>query len=126
MKTCRLAVWLLIVATGCSGGKSLPDAPAYDSDQARSALVAALDAWKQGDAQKLPRRTPPIRFVDDDLVAGLKLSEYEIQDSDAPIALHQNVAVSLSLRDKRGKVINREAHYQIGITPGLAVLRTDH
>jgi hypothetical protein len=34
--------------------------------------------------------------------------------------------VILSLRDARGKAIQREAHYQIATEPALAVLRSDH
>jgi hypothetical protein len=93
----------------------------YDPEQAK----AALDAWKKGEAKALPRRHPPIRFVDDDLVAGMRLSDYEVEEPDAPIGLHQDVAVILSLRDARGEVVRREARYQVATEPGLAVLRSD-
>ena len=126
MRAYRVLTLLLIVATGCSRSGPSPTDPAYDSDQARSTLTSALDAWKKGEAKALTRRNPPIRFVDDDLAAGLRLNDFEIQDPHGPIALHQDVPVSLSLRDRRGKVINREVHYQIALSPGLAVLRSDH
>ena len=91
----------------------------------RSALVAALDAWKKGEAKSLTKRKPPIRFVDDDLLAGLRLSDYEIDEPDLPVKLHQDVSVRLSLRDARGKSIQREARYQVGTDPTLSVLRSD-
>jgi hypothetical protein len=97
----------------------------YNPEQARAALVTALDAWKKGEARALARRKPPIRFVDDDFVAGLRLSDYEIEEPDAPIGLHKDVSVILSLRDARGKVVRREANYQVATEPGLAVLRSD-
>lgn len=116
---------ILVLAAGCSGRGEPPVGSHYEPGQARTALVTALDAWKKGEARTLARRKPPIRFVDDDFSTGLLLSEYEIEQPDAPTGLHQNVSVILSLRDKRGKVIRRETHYQIATEPGLAVLRSD-
>lgn len=117
---------LLILVLGCSGGTELPTSgPDYDSDQARSALVTALEAWKKGEAQALPKRKPAIRLVDDDLTTGLKLSDYEIQEPDRPITMHMNVEVILSLRDARGKTVRREATYQVATSPALAVMRSD-
>lgn len=116
----------LLVGAGCSRVASPPAAqPPYDSEQARSALVAALNAWKKGEAESLAKRNPPIRFVDDDLALGLRLSDYEIDEPDRPILLHENITVILSLHDARGKTIHREAQYQVATSPGLAVLRSD-
>ena len=53
------------------------------------------------------------------------LSDYEIEEPDREIELHKDVEVILSLRDARGKVIRREARYQVATRPGLAVLRSD-
>lgn len=121
----RILLTLLLVTAGCSGKPGQTVAPAYDSDQAKVALAAALDAWKKGEARALLDRKPPIRFVDDDLATGMRLADYEIEEPDAPIALHQDVEVILSLRDSRGKAIRREARYQVATKPGLAVLRSD-
>ncbi|SIO56243.1 hypothetical protein SAMN05444166_5206 [Singulisphaera sp. GP187] len=119
----KLLPFLMIVA-GCSeGGK--PEPPHYDSERARTVLTETLDAWKKGDTKALPRRKPPIRFVDDDLVQGMRLMDYELEQPDAPIALHQDVEVILSLRDARGKAVHREARYQVATEPALAVLRSD-
>ncbi len=119
------ALLLLAGMLGCSKKHETIDIPRYDSAEARAALIGALDAWKNGDARVLARRKPPIRFVDDDYSAGFRLTEYEIDEPDAPIELHRDVAVNLSLRDKKGKAVTREAHYQVGTSPGLAVLRSD-
>jgi hypothetical protein len=126
MRQYRSVLPLLTVIAGCTTALELPVELRYDSDQARTALVTALDAWKKGEARALARRNPPIRFQDDDLVSGLKLAEYEIEQPDREIELHQDVEVILSLRDARGKVIRREARYQVATKPGLAVLRSDH
>ncbi|MHC5545016.1 hypothetical protein ACYOEI_42815, partial [Singulisphaera rosea] len=88
-------------------------------------LVAALDAWKKGEARSLARRDPPIRFVDDDLAAGLRLVEYELEEPDAPLLPFKDVPVILSMRDARGKTVRRETSYQVATDPKLAVLRSD-
>lgn len=122
----RIALILLLAAAGCSGGhKPATVETPYNSDQAQAALVAALEAWKKGEARELPKRTPPIRFVDDDFSQGMRLADYEIDEPDAPITLHKDVEVILSLRDAQGKTIHREARYQVATEPGLAVLRSD-
>jgi hypothetical protein len=67
---------LLAGVTGCSEkSRPAPDG-SYDSERASTALVAALDAWKKSDVKSLTKRNPPIRFVDDDLLAGFRLSDY--------------------------------------------------
>jgi hypothetical protein len=55
----------------------------------------------------------------------LQLSDYEIEEPDAPVSLHKNIPVILSLRDARGRAVRRETQYQVATEPGLAVLRSD-
>ena len=43
-------------------------------------LTTALDAWKDGTAATLAQRDPPIRFADDDCVAGRRLIAYRLED----------------------------------------------
>lgn len=125
MRACRMPMALLLVASGCLRGDApVADVP-QDPGRARSALVAALDAWKDGQAKALPRRNPPIRLADEDLAAGWRLTEYEIEEPDAPVVPNKDVAVILSLRDAKGKTARREARYQVSTEPGLAVLRSD-
>jgi hypothetical protein len=125
MRACQMLLVVLFVTAGCSGRSEPAVEPRYDAEQARTALIAALDAWKKGEAKSLSKRNPPIRFVDDDLLAGLRLSDYEIEEPDLPLKPHQNVSVILSMRDARGKIVRREARYQVGTEPTLAVLRSD-
>jgi hypothetical protein len=121
-----LVLVMLFAAAGCGRPAEPTVEVRHDSEQARSALVAALDAWKKGEAKALAKRVPPIRFLDDDLAAGCRLSDYELMEPDAPIRPHENVPVILSLRDPRGKSVRRETSYQVSTDPGLAVLRSDH
>ncbi len=121
--------WNLLIVVALGAGCSGPVQPVveihHDAEQARVALISALDAWKKGEARGLAQRKPPIRFADDDLAMGLRLFDYALEEPDAPITPHKNVPVILSLRDARGKAIRREAHYQVSTEPALAVLRSD-
>jgi hypothetical protein len=116
---------VLAVAAGCSGGTGAVSEGSFDSQRALSALVTSLDAWKKGEAKLLAKRQPPIRFEDDDLLSGFRLSEYEIEEPDSPIKPHQDVAVILVMTDPQGKSVRREARYQVGMEPKLSVLRSD-
>jgi hypothetical protein len=71
------------------------------------------------------REHPSDPFVDEDLTAGWKLADYEIEEPDAPILPYRNIPVILSLRDARGRTIRRETTYQVASDPALAVLRSD-
>jgi hypothetical protein len=121
---CMLAV-VLAVAAGCSGGPGAATDASFDSEKARTALLTSLDAWKKGEAKSLAKRQPPIRFEDDDLLSGYRLSEYEIEEPDSPIKPHHDVEVILMMKDRQGKSVRREARYQVGLDPSLTVLRSD-
>jgi hypothetical protein len=125
MRVSWVLLALPIVTAGCWRGAGPAADPNYNPEKARTALIDALDAWKKGEARALARRKPPIRFVDEDFAAGLKLSDYEIDEPDAPTGPHQDVHVILSMRDARGKVVRRETQYQVATEPALAVLRSD-
>jgi hypothetical protein len=98
---------------------------AYDSGRARQTLVTALEAWKQGRAGQLASAQPPIRFVDDDLLDGWQLVDFQPPSPDARLEPYTNISVALVLRDARGSIVNRSASYQVGLAPQLSVLRTD-
>lgn len=122
--TTLAAAALLLLAPGCGGADPGAGGP-YDAAEARTTLVSALDAWKKGEAKALAKRTPPIRFIDDDQIAGYRLSGYRIGDGAAPAGPHQRVAVSLDLLDPRGRPAHREVGYQVAVGPAPAVLRDD-
>lgn len=119
------AILALTLTAGCSGGSASDSSQPYDGARARATLITALDAWKKGEARTLARGKTPIRFEDDDLVAGWKLSDYEIESPDVPASPHEDIEVILFLRDPRGKATQREARYQVATEPSLAVIRSD-
>ena len=125
MKSClRIGVFASVLSLfGC--GASKPKDAGY-SEHAKYVLVSALDAWKSGTPKTLSNRTPPIRFVDDDLSAGFNLVDYYFENESATIAPFQNVRISLFLKDNQGRTAEKLATYQVGIEPSLTVLRSDN
>jgi hypothetical protein len=126
VRSSRILPLLLFIVMGCSRSDQQASESAYDPEQARSTLTTVLEAWKKGETKSLTKRNPPIRFVDDDLLAGLRLADYEIEEPNLPLKVHQEVSVILSLRDARGNTVRREALYQVATNPNPAVLRSDH
>lgn len=110
---------------GCQGNADRPAPEGHDAAAARSILEQALDGWKKGEARSLGKRNPPIRLSDDDLAAGFRLSSYEIVEPNSPIEIGRDVHVVLSLLDRKGGAVRREACYQVSTHPSAAVLRSD-
>ena len=124
-RTIRSALALLVLATACSRSQlPVADDRTYESMRAKELLVTVLDAWKQCRAVDL-RRQPPIRFVDDDWTGGWQLLQYEINDDGFPLRPSKNIKVALTLRDRQGNVLQKQATYQIVLDRSPAVLRTD-
>jgi hypothetical protein len=89
---------------------------------ARSALAsaAALDAWQSGRMADLSTRTPPIRFDDPDQAEGLKLIAYRIFPP--PEGLNPPaIGVMPSLRDQKGRAIQRPAEYRVEVFDQIGV-----
>ena len=114
---------ILLTILGCS--TKSPN-QAEDSARAKYILVTTLDAWRAGKTKSLTTRNPPIRFADDDQIAGMELVDYEFEDESAPIQPFQNVSIILSLKDKWGQIIEKNVEYQVGVEPVLTVLRSDN
>jgi hypothetical protein len=125
LRASRLLLSGLALFVGCAKSPATTVDDTFDSKQACSALAKALDAWRAGKADSLTRGKPPIRFVDDDWTTGHQLLRYEFKEHEEEIQPYRNVAVTLSLRDKRGKTIERAATYQVVLDPHIAVLRGD-
>jgi hypothetical protein len=112
----------LLLLCGCSRG--LPEPP--DPDQARKALVSALDAWQRGDsAADLRSRDMAVHFADVDWREGCKLQAYKILPGQQDRASSLRVPVSLSLRDSRGKATEKRVAYLVGTRPVITIIRED-
>jgi hypothetical protein len=81
MRVLTLVGGLLLVA-GCSPGGKVEDFTP-PADNARQALVAALDHWKAGNKPgTLPGTAPAVEVLDSKWKAGQKLTAYEILGED--------------------------------------------
>ena len=67
----------LIALVGCGWlvGTKLSE---EEVEQSQRLLISVLDAWKTGQAHTLASQTPPIRFQDDDYMAGWRLAERSV------------------------------------------------
>ncbi len=115
---------MLLLTTGCSRRESPSEEIAYDSELARQTLIAALDAWRQGQTWGLARQVPPIRFHDDDQMAGWRLTDYQLPDASTPLAPFGEVLVTLRLQ-RHGATVEKTVAYQVSLTPQRAVFRGD-
>jgi len=100
---------LLCLAGGC--GKGLP--PETDAGQAREAIVAALDAWKEGRApETLRERRPPVDFRDVQWENGSRLTAYEVKGEERS-GLSVRFTVQLALQEKGGGSRERVVVYNV-------------
>ena len=101
----------LPLALGAGCGNRLP--PETDKDQARQALTAALDAWKEGrPVESLRERTPPVDFRDINWESGSRLTRYEVKE-EARSGLSVRFVVQLHLQQKDGTSRERAATYTV-------------
>ena len=122
MRSLRTAfgmVLLGLVSAGCGG--SVP--PTADKETAITALKCALDAWQKGEKpEALSRRDPSIQMVDADWSQGLKLSRYEIDESQVkPSGFDQGIPTKLWLVD--GKKNPVAVNYTVATSPNLIITR---
>ena len=117
---------LLAVSVSSFGCATRTPTAVEDSARAKYILVAALEAWKDGQVKSLSSRTPPIRFADDDQRAGLILVDYGFKNEEAGIKPFQDVPIVLLLRNRDGRTLTKTAAYQVAVDPVLTVLRSDN
>ena len=101
----RFTILGLCLIVGCS--RSEPVTDVAESDSRRNVLTTALDAWKAGAAATLASNDPPIRFVDDDWVAGRRLAAYSLEDPESLVLPFESVFVNLTLQTTDGKTIEK-------------------
>ncbi len=114
---------LLLPALSTAGcGRGLPSA--MDVGEARVALSAALDAWKDGQSpESLRDRKPPVDFRDVSWDRGNKLRKYEIEREE-PAGVSARMTVKLHLSEKSGANRTRVAVYTVDAGP-VIVIRPD-
>ena len=111
-------IGLVVLLGGC--GSRRPEA---DVNRGRQAVVAALDSWKNNEpASKLKSLADPVEFSDE-LQKIYSLVDYTLGRVDASDPEVIRYAVVLKLKDKKGKVTEREAVYSVALKNPVAVAR---
>jgi hypothetical protein len=117
-----LAAMVLLTLAGCSSG----NAHAVNPSQARDALVAALDHWKQGDPPRsLSSASPSMTVQDFEWERGAKLLDYQILGDGQSKDANLSVKVKLTLAGEQGKskTVEKTVSYLVGTSPSVTVFR---
>jgi hypothetical protein len=119
-------VWIAIVVLSASGCGIGGTPQAADSAQARTALTAALDAWKSGEKpEDLAKRTPPLHIKDVDWSGGFQLVGYEADTDGKLVGYDMNYPVVLELKSPKGNSVKKKAVYTVTTQPELIVSRQE-
>ncbi len=98
-------------------------AVAGDIERGRAAVVAALDSWQAGEpAAKLKTLPDPVEFPEE-LRATHTLTGYTLGKVDAAGPDIIRYAVTLRLKDRKGKATDREAVYAVALRTPVVVTR---
>src|SRR5262245_10417229 len=113
-----LAVLLILPALGCGSGR-----PTAEVERGRKALVAALDNWKGNEPPaKLKSLPDPVDFTEE-LRSTHALAEYTLGKVDASDKDVIRYTVTLKLKDRNGKVTDREVVYAVALKNPVVVSR---
>ena len=114
----KLALLLVgMSAIGCGDSEE-------DLEVARQSVVAALEAWKQGETpDQLQTRTPPIEFHDDDWQNDAKLHDYKVKKVYRDTDGRPRCVVVLSVERRGGKVVSVQLTYQANTDPKIVIDR---
>ena len=116
----RTALLLVVSGSLVGCGSRRPEA---DVERGRAAVGAALDAWKVGESPaKLKALPDPVEFSDE-LQRQFALTEYTLGRVDATDKDVIRYTVTLKLRDKQGKLTDREVTYSVALKSPVVVAR---
>jgi len=100
-----------------------PSRPAADVERGRRAVVAALDGWKANEPPaKLNALPDPVAFTEE-LRSVHALTDYTVGTVDASDPAVIRYTVTLKLKDRRGKVTDREVVYAVALKAPVIVSR---
>lgn len=108
--------------TGCSS--SLP--AETDESKGRELLKVCLEAWKRGEApDQLVKGSPSIVARDPDWIAGLKLTNYEIDPQNERAGVDLQVAVKLFVARGDAKPVEKKVKFTVGIGSTNVCMRNE-
>jgi hypothetical protein len=112
------ALVLLSFIIGCGSRR-----PAGDIERGRTAVVAVLDSWKANEPPaKLKSLPDPVEFTDE-LRTTHALTDYTLGKVDATDKDVIRYSVTLKLKDKKGKLTDREVVYSVALQSPVVVAR---
>jgi hypothetical protein len=112
------AIVLFAFLVGCSSSRS-----ASDIERGRTAVVAVLDSWKANEPPaKLKSLPNPVEFADE-LRSAYTLTEYTLGTVDATDKDVIRYSVTLKLKDKKGKLTDREVVFSVALKSPIVVAR---
>jgi hypothetical protein len=118
----RILALTAALTAGCGPGLQAP----ADSGRAEQTLRTTLDAWQRGDTpESLRKATPPITVADVDWAGGYRLTGYQVQGAGDRSGVDLRFAVTLTLKDPKGKTVQKSTAYVVGTNPALTVVRND-
>jgi hypothetical protein len=118
---CLLLTLSLFASPGCGKIRK----PRADPEVARDTLRVALDAWKKSEpAESLQDRSPPILVADHEWKGGFELVDFKMA-KDQLFGSDLRCQVKLSLRNPKGKTMEKQATYSVGTNNALTVVRED-
>src|SRR5262245_20198659 len=115
----RFALLLVVLfLTGCGGRR-----PESEIERGRRAVVVVLDSWKANESPaKLKTLPEPVEFTDE-LRGTHSLSDYTLGPVDSSDKDVIRYTVTLKLRDKKGKVSEREVVFAVALKTPVVVAR---
>ena len=114
-----IPICVVLLIAGC-GGSQRPEA---EVTRGRQAVVAALDGWKAKEpTTKLKSLADPVDF-NDELRATHTLTEYTIDKVDPSDKEVIRYTITLKLKDKKGKAVDREVVYAVALKTPVVVAR---
>ena len=113
-----VSLGLVLLVGGC--GSRRPEA---DVNRGRQAVTAAMDSWKANEPpSKLKSLADPVEFADE-LQKIYSLVDYTLGRVDTSDPEVIRYAVVLKLKDRKGKVTDREVVYSVALKTPVVVAR---
>jgi hypothetical protein len=109
----------LAMFAGCGGSKH----STADIERGRTALAAALDAWKNNDPSERLRTLPdPVEFTDEMRLSN-KLLDFTLGKPNATDPDVIRYTVTLKLQDRKGKAHDRDVVFEVKLKTPIVIAR---
>ena len=120
------AVACASAALGGCGGSNYDPPETPTSEEARAALVTALDAWKSGEAvDALAKREPAVHVSDHDWSSSTVLKDYQFSGEPEIHGNKIRMEVTLLLQRAGQSARRTPAVYLVSTQPVISVVRSD-